>query len=320
MTIDYSEAFGLSDNPFGPYNLVTGIPAPLTRNLQARPLYLHRNPNLQILYCERLSAFETASSTFDSTLNTIGYRSATNQRGTSPVLVTVEGDKGAGKTTLASRLMQTMMSRQPVGQSPWVVVELQLNAEAETATEQAAKIQGIEKKLLDAKAEYCCILIDNLRADAYRFALEMYDKLEETTAALFLTSSDDAFGAQVAATRQAVQSFKIPKLAPDDAVAFISHRYTVFQVPPPALPNLPLFPFDATDIAAAVAAQVFNGAEQSGPVTIRLISGLLRASLDERLREINRAALPFNVRQLQPNEIAANTIRLAQSYRTLVFR
>jgi hypothetical protein len=319
MTIDYSQAFGLSDNPFGPYNVVTGIPAALTRNLQARPLYVHRNANLGSLYCEKLSAFDAACSAFDLTLNTIGYRSATNQRGTSPVLVTVEGDRGAGKTTLASRLMQIIMRRQPVGQSPWELIELTLDAASETATEQAAKISGIEKKLLDEKPEYCCILVDDLRADAYRFALQMYDKLVDTIAALFLTSSDGAFGAQVAATRQTVQSFKIPRLTSADAVAFISHRYSVFQVPPPALPTAPLFPFDAADIGAAVAAQVFNGNVQPGPVTIRLIGTLLRASLDQRLHEINRTAQPFDVRQLQPNQIPANTIQLAQSYRTLVF-
>jgi hypothetical protein len=319
MVIGYREAFGLNDNPFGPITRICGLPPSLTREMQARPLLIHRNPGLELLYCEDIAASRTACQDLETTLETAGYRAEPPERGISSYLVAIEGDRGSGKTTLASRMMQIVKKRQPLGESEWVIYEINLDATTEAASDQAAKIQEVEKRILAEKPEYCCVLVDDLRADAYRFALQTYDKLTDTTAIMFLTSSDAAFGAQVNNTRQAVQHFSIPRLTPDDALAFVNHRYKIFRVPPGALATVPLFPFDELDIRRAVAAQVFDGALRAGPVTVRLIGTLLRSALHQRLLEINRAAQPFDVYAVPPNELTRHVIRLAESYRTLVF-
>src|SRR5262245_30820963 len=101
MPVGYKEAFGLSDNPFGPRKRFGALPPNLTASLEKQPLLLHQNGDLERLYCDKISSFQTACDDLAALLEADGYAVDSPESGVASYLVAVEGDRGAGKTTLA---------------------------------------------------------------------------------------------------------------------------------------------------------------------------------------------------------------------------
>jgi hypothetical protein len=321
MAVGYKEAFGLSDNPFGPRRAVGTLPPNLTVELEKQPLLLHRNTKLDQLYCDKIISFRTACENLETLLEVDGYSENPPGRGVASYLISIEGDRGAGKTTLASRMLQLMLKRSPPGEAPWQMEEVLLKSRSQTITEQIDKLRAIEAKISGAaKPPYLCVLIDDLLADAYPQAAELYDNLRNHSVVFMVfTSSDPRMSEQIDKTLHSVQRFSIAPLTPDDAIAYVSARYQIFRVPSPNGPNAePLFPFDEKDIRQAVQVRVLSGAATTGPVNLRLVASILQSALVNRLQELARKNPVFDVYAEPPGNLPALKIKVTQAYKIVV--
>ena len=260
MPFGYKEAFALSDNPFGPRQRVGALPPNLTSELEKRPLLVHRDSKLDPLYCDNIQSFRTACEDLETLLEADGYLADPPGRGVASYLTAIEGDRGAGKTTLASRMLQLILKRSPIGEPGWQVEELLLKSTSQTVTEQIEKLKALEAKVGEAKAAYLCVLVDDLLGDAYPNAAELYDNLRNSSVVFMVfTSCDPKMSEQIDKTLHTVQRFRIPPLTPDDAIAYVNTRYQIFRIPSQNGINAePLFPFDEMDIRTAVAVRVLN--------------------------------------------------------------
>jgi hypothetical protein len=316
----YKEAFGLSDNPFGPRRPVGTLPPNLTVAPEKQPLLLHRDAKLDQLYCDKISLFRAACEDLQTLLEADGYSMDPLGRGVSSYLVAIEGDRGAGKTTLASRMLQLVRKRSPVGEPAWQTEEVLLKSMSQTVTEQVEKLKVLETKVGTAKAAYLCVLIDDLLADAYPYAAELYDNLRNDSAVFMVfTSCDPHMAAQIDKTLHSVQRFSIAPLTPDDAIAYVNARYQIFRMPSPnGLNSEPLFPFDEKDIRTAVAVRVLSGAATTGPVNLRLVASVLQSALANRLQEIARQSPGFDVHAVPAGKLTVLKIKVAQAYKIVV--
>lgn len=314
----YKEAFGLSDNPFGPRRRLGAVPAPLTADLEKKPLFLHKNNELETLYCDKIPSFRDACDHMGTILDAAGYEEADPGNGVASYLIVVEGDRGAGKTTLASRLIQLMLKRYPKGEPARGAEEVLLNSSRETVTEQVDRLKELE--IPGVPAAYRCVLIDDLLADAYPFAEVLYDKLIAASPVfMVLTSWDPRMSEQIEKTLHTVRRFPISPLTADDAIAYVRLRYNRFRIPTAnGLNAEPLFPFDEQDIRMAVSVKVLPGVANTGPVNLRLVGSVLSALLDNRLNDIRAATPEFDVKGLPHAELTNMKIKVAQAYETVV--
>jgi hypothetical protein len=320
MPVGYRQAFGLSDNPFGPRRPVDTLPPNLTVELEKRPLLLHREAKLEKLYCDKICSFQTACKDLETLLEAVGYSEDPAARGVASYLLAIEGDRGSGKTTLASRMLQLMFKRSPKGEPDWQMEEVLLKSTSQTVTEQIEKLKALEAKVGKPKTAYLCVLIDDLLADAYPNAAELYDNLTNSSVVFMVfTSSDPKMSEQLDKTLHTVQRFRIPPLTPDDAITYINDRYQIFRIPSPNGINAePLFPFDERDIRTAVAVRVLSGAATTGPINLRLVASVLQSTLARRLQEIARQSPGFDVHAVPAGELTAMKIKLAQAYMMVV--
>jgi len=319
MPLGYKEAFGLKDNPFGPRRRVDTLPPNLTSDLQVNPLLLHRNKILDKLFCDKISSFQTACEDLTNMLEADGYTAKKPSEGVAPYLVAIDGDRGAGKTTLACRMLQIMLARYPEGDQPDAgVEEVFLDSRSETVSEQREKMQKLEADVEAGKSAYRCILIDDLLADAYPDAAKLYDKLRQNSSLFMVfTSYDPKMAEQIKKSLRPVQRFNIAPLTPDEAVAYVNQRYNVFRDSGVnGLNAEPLFPFDEDDIRTAVEVKVLSGA--TGPVNLRLVASVLNSALTNRLKQIAREKPKFDARAVSAGELAEMKIKVAQSYKIVV--
>lgn len=320
MPFGYKEAFGLSDNPFGPRRPVGKLPPNLTVELEKRPLLLHRDARLDQLYCDKIPSFRRACEDLETLLEADGYVEDPPVRGVTSYMVAIEGDRGAGKTTLASRMLQLMLKRSPPGEPAWQVEEVLLKSTSQTVTEQIEKLKALEAKVGAAKAAYLCVLIDDVLADAYPYAAELYDNLRnDSVVFMVFTSCDPKMSEQIDKTLHSVQRFSIAPLTPDDAIAYVNARYQIFRIPSANGINAePLFPFDEKDIRTAVAVRVVSGGATTGPVNLRLVASILQSALASRLQEIARQSPGFNLHAVPAGELTELKIKVAQAYKIVV--
>lgn len=320
MPLTYKEAFGLTDNPFGPRRRVGALPKHLTASLEKQPLLLHQHDDLEKLYCDKISSFQTACQKLDALLEADGYAPASDD-GVASYLIAVEGDRGAGKTTLACRMLRLMLKRYPKDQPAPKVEEVLLKSSSQTVTEQIEKLKTLEVKTDAEKAPYRCILIDDLLAEAYPYLAELYDNLSHQDASVFMifTSCDPKMAEQIDKSLHSVQRYSIGPLTADDAIAYVNARYQFFRVPSAnGLNAEPLFPFDEADIRTAVAVRVLKGADAPGPVNLRLVACVLSAALTDMLQKIADQNPAFDLHALPPGELAAMKVRVAEAYEMVV--
>jgi hypothetical protein len=320
MPLGYKEAFGLRDNPFGPRRKVGALPPNLTADLQVKPLLLHRNPDLEKLFCDKIVSFRTACEDLKILLEADGYVADGPSDGIASYFVAIEGDRGTGKTTLACRMLQIMLQRYPEGEPANGVEEVILDSRNETVSEQREKMQKLEADGEAGESEYRCILIDDLLADAYPDVAKLYDKLRQD-AAIFMvfTSWDAKMAEQIDKSLHNVERFNIAPLTPDEAVAYVTQRYQFFRAKGEnGLNAEPLFPFDEDDIRTAVKVRVLSGTKNTGPVNLRLVASVLNSALKDRLKEIAREQPGFDARAVSAGELAKMKIKVAQSYKIVV--
>jgi hypothetical protein len=317
---DYPEAFGLHDNPFGPRLPFGNVPPPLTVELENRPLFVHLNEDLDALYCQNIPSFEAACNRLNALLKANGYKLDPPTRGVSSYLIAIDGDRGAGKTTLASQLMRQMLKRTPSGASPWRVEELRLKAMTQTPSKQIELLKAFETNVLAAKAQYNCILVDELLADAFHEVTQVYDNLRnECVVFMVFTSFDPKMAEQLDRSLRNVQRYSIAPLTPDDAIAYVKARYQVFRLPAVnGLSALPLFPFDADDIRTAVQVRAFRDNNTTGPVNLRLIASILESNLSEHLQDLDSKDPNFNVNNAPSAQLLSLQINVAQSYSSVL--
>lgn len=118
-------------------------------------------------------------------------------------------------------MLQLMLKRSPKGEPAWQVEEVLLKSTSQTVTEQIEKLKALEAKVGTAKAAYLCVLIDDLLAEAYPYAVELYDNLRnDSVVFLVFTSCDPKMSEQIDKTLHNVQRFGIAPLTPDDAIAY----------------------------------------------------------------------------------------------------
>jgi len=319
MAFGYKEAFGLSDNPFGPRKPVGKLPPNLTFDLEKRPLLLHRSEGLEQLYCDKIPSFVAACKDMEALFEADGYTLDPPARGVTSYLVAIAGDRGAGKTTLASRMLQLIQKRRPAGEPVWDVQELFLKSTSETVTEQVEKLKALEAKVAAAaKPAYLCVLIDDLLAEAYPYAALLYDNLRnDAVVFMVFTSCDPEMSKQIEKSLHTVQPFSIAPLTPDDAIAYVTARYQVFRIPAANGINAePLFPFDEKDIRTAVEVRVVNG--NTGPVNVRLVASVLYSALSSRLQQIARDHPGFDVQAVTADKLPTMKIKVAQAYKIVV--
>lgn len=319
MPLGYKEAFGLSDNPFGPRKKVGQLPPSLTAELEKKPLLLHKDEALEQLYCERISSFQAACENLSALLDADGYVTGSSE-GVASYLIGIDGDRGAGKTTLACRMLKLMLSRYPKDEPGRGVEEVFLRSASETMTEQSDKLKALEGNGSVTKAAYRCILVDDLLTEAYPYVVQLYDKLQKDCAVFMIfTSYDPKMAEQIDKSLRSVQHFRIAPLTADDTIAYISARYRMFRMPSQnGLSAEPLFPFDENDIRTAVAVRVINGAAATGPINLRLIASTLNSALTNRLQALAREKPAFDVHGISAAELAPLKIKLAQSYNVVV--
>ncbi len=325
MPVRYPEAFGLRDNPFGPRLQWRTVPPNLTNALEKRPLLVHRDPALDPLYCREISYLKSACESLEITVEAGGYSldPATREpltRGTTSYFVAIEGDRGAGKTTLASRMLRLMIERTPAGQPAWDVRELLLDSGNQTANEQGDLLKALEASIVAAKAPYVCLLVDDLLADAFPFTTQLYDRLLNSCVLfLVLTSYDPKMTATIDKSLHNVERFQVLPLSADDAIAYVSARYELFRIAPVnGMPVAPLFPFDEGDIRTAVQIRTIRGSATTGPVNLRLLASILEAALSRRLLELAKQKPAFDLQALGAPELKKLLIKLAQSYSSVV--
>jgi hypothetical protein len=320
MALRYKEAFGLKDNPFGPRYQFGQVPPPLTRELQINPLLLHKDAGLGDLYCDKISSFRKACEKMEARLESDGYSADPPERGVSSYLVAIEGDSGAGKTTLATRMVQLVRKRTPSGVADWHVDELFLRSANNTVAEQVASLEALEARVTAAAAPYNCVLIDDLLADAYLNVTSLYDKLtSQRVVFLVFTSSDSAMSKKIDSGSHNVQRHALGPLSPDDAIAYVTARYQLFRVPSAnGINALPLFPFDEKDIRTAVQVRSIVGATTARPVNLRLIATVLQRALADRLDDMNSKNAQFDVGSLPTDKLRELLIKIAQSYEVMV--
>lgn len=322
MAIRYQEAFGLRDNPFGPRLRWGKVPPHLTVELERRPLLVHRDPGLDELYCEKIPSFKSACESLEILFEANGYSLNPLSRGVASYLVAIQGDRGAGKTTLASRMMQSMLKRTPPDEPAWHVDELLLNSITQTGNEQGDQLKALEARVVAAKAVYTCILVDDIRADAFPFVTQVYDTLREHCVVFMaFTSYDPKMADQIDKSLHSVEHYRIASLTPDDAIAYVAARYQLFRIPSAnGISAVPLFPFDESDIRTAVKVKAWSGSTTTGPVNLRLVASILYSALSNRLQEIAKKHAAFDVHALKADELQQLLVKVAQSYSSVVVR
>jgi len=320
MALGYKEAFGLRDNPFGPRRKVGTLPPNLTADLQVKPLLLHRNDDLEKLFCDKIVSFRTACEDLKALLEADGYMADEPSDGTASYFIAIEGDRGTGKTTLACRMLQIMLQRYPEGELASGVEEVILDSNSETVSEQRGKMKKLEADGEAGIPAYRCILIDDLVADAYPDVAKLYDNLRQESAIFMVFTSWDAkMAEQLDKTLQNVERFNIAPLTPDEAVAYVNQRYQYFRASGEnGLNAEPLFPFDEDDIRTAVKVRVMSGTRNTGPVNLRVVASVLNSALKNRLKEIAREKPKFDARTVSAGELAEMKIKVAQSYKIVV--
>jgi hypothetical protein len=320
MSVRYKEAFGLSDNPFGPLLAFDKVPPNLTLELAKRPLFVHKNDGLDQLCCEKISSFKKACDKFEGLLEVSGYTANPVGRGVTSYLISVQGDRGAGKTTLASRMLQLTRKRTPVSEPEWNVEELSLRSIGQTVTEQAALIKALEKKILDKKAMYNCVLVDDLLADAYPYVTQMYDTLTaEFVAFIVFTCFDRKIAEHIDKSLHTVKKYEVEPLSPDDAMAYVAARYALFRLPvTPGILGHPVFPFDESDIRQAVQGRVWTAVPTTAPVTMRLFASILADALARRLEDLATSEPAFDLSKVPASRLPELQIQLAASYQAAV--
>jgi hypothetical protein len=195
-----------------------------------------------------------------------------------------------------------------------------LKSARQTADEQGALLTELEKKVGAANAQYACILVDDLRADAYEHLTSTYDNLlSKCVVFMVFTSFDTGMGDMLDRTLRRVHRFRIGPLTPDDAVAYVRTRYKVYRsAAANGIGSLPLFPFDETDIRTAVQVRTWRGSKETGPVNLRLVASTLASALTEQLEEIARKIPAFDVQTLPAAQLSQHQIKVAQSYSLVV--
>jgi hypothetical protein len=214
-----------------------------------------------------------------------------------------------------------MLKRSPAGESPWQVEQLDLNSNKQTANEQIDALKVLEAKVVADNPEYVCVLIDDLLAEAYPTAENVYDKLiVNSVVFMVFTSCDPAMKAELGKALHSVRKYPIEPLTPDDAITYVKARYALFRDSANDVPNQhALFPFDEDDIRTAVKVRVMVGAPtEGGPVNLRLLASILQSSLENLMTEIANADPGFDCRAAAPALLEKLKIRIAQAYKVVV--
>jgi hypothetical protein len=328
MAFGYKQAFGLSDNPFGPRQQFRTVSDDLTADLETKPLLLHKDKErlLNELYCDTIPSFRDASRKLKIRLEADGYSEDPPARGKSSYAVAILGDRGAGKTTLACRMLQLMLDRTPAGAEPWHVEELLLDSMKDTAIQQSEQLKVLQKRVLDAdpKIKFLCVLVDDLLADAFPFAEDLYRTLTGLTSGrrvfFVMTSCDEPkMSAQLAKTLLSVQRYKIDALTPDDVIAYVALRYKTFRVSAAnGLGMQPLFPFDEDDLRFAVQVRGWKGQTSTGPVNLRFVSRILFDTLTSRFEQIALDMPEFDALTAPAEKLKELCLKVAKAYEILL--
>jgi hypothetical protein len=325
--LTYQDAFALRDSPFGPRRPMPGVSPPLTQSLESRPLLIHQNRLLLDLYSPDAGPFGKRSEDFEVELATAEYRVANPldpaSRGVTSYVFLILGDRGTGKSTLASWMIDYITRCTGPNQPAWKLFEEYLSAvDGQAPEEQLARLTTVEAAFDGVTSnDYCCVFLDDVLGAVFPHCLAAFERLRKKAATfMMLTSSDgQLLTTSRDGTRHSVMFYEVGELSPDAAIAFVRKRIDHFRaVLPPALAAYPLFPFDENDLRTAVTTGGIAGASHQGPVTIRQLSLVLHKALRARLVELTQGAPGFNVAALSAAAGAQQLIKIAAVYRTLV--
>ena len=290
-------AFALRDNPFNPvYEFDEDA---VYANLVQRPLMVHKAPSLGKLYVEKAGAFEKHVANFSEWLRRRGYRDNPPRRGQDHHIALIAGDRGTGKTTLASNMIALARAIQPPGTSEWKVFDSLEGFEYDTAADFRERIASLEKEIEGQSGlkDYCCVLVDDVIEGSLNDVLRIYDRFKNKRVLfLFLTTSDLALirGSTTNSSRP-VFSYPMQALRPNEAVAFVERRIEAFRDPrlDALKDDLRLYPYDEANIRKAVErveTDTPTAAERADqdPITLRVFNQYLDQHLRDRLDDVLR--------------------------------
>jgi hypothetical protein len=301
----YEDAFCLRDNPFCPSRPFLNINDPrFRRRLSSSPLRLHEEPRLDKLYCDGLDDARNLSD-FLRLVEDRGFRPNPPELGTDALAFVVHGAKGVGKTTLVNRMLQHLRTCEPPGDEPTQKWKLygEWDEESMTKESQLAKIDGMARQIAEEKPAYACIVFDDLIAGAEGPAANLFLSASKNSVvfAFLVTSDPELARKQWTHSKLDPHVYALRQLTPEGAVRYVGERLKVFRLDPAPRVVPPLFPFDETDIRAALTQQSVG----------------LDATVSEiaTMRVFNRALCTALRREKERVSVQDGMIRLASAYR-----
>lgn len=325
MILKYSNFFALSDNPFGPTKPLSKISKiSVMRTLQSYPLRIYEEPKLLKLYCSQAGPFEQHTKRFLDKISLLSYNIDPPSAGFESLIFLISGYKGTGKTTLVNFMIHCLKKCKSDEINEWHIFERQLK-ESSSSNDQIAEIDKLKEKIIEETSadDYCCVMLDNLVADAEVTALDLYDKLfdSERIVFLFLITSDlQILSKERNNSRHQITRFKMRELTSHDAVEFVKHRIKIFRDSKlPSLSNYQFFPFDEVDIKESVESGLLRGnGNGEGRITLRQFNVILHNSLDNRINELKERNADFDIAQMPQNSLSNYIIKLVEYYQRMV--
>ena len=321
MPPSYIQAFALEDNPFAPTRPLPKVGnAAVMTNLDRKPLPIDVEPELKQLYCADAGPFCEHLKTFEETIEESGYDPSTGARGMNSFVFLIQGPQGTGKSTLANLLVHTLKQCTIAEQKDWCVERPWApNVEFLSPEKQSDSIDACAEVLVKktGPGDYCCVILDNMRADCIASALTLFDKIAaDRFIFLFLTSSDLAvLDRPQQNDRHDIIVLATSALTPEQAVSFLRHRVCLYRrAGVTDLTGYEMFPFTESDLRNAVRYRALEG---TGIITLRQLGVILA----ERLRITRRSLAPtFDIGNIAMNEIGQYIVSLLPAIPVIIKR
>jgi hypothetical protein len=292
MPSSYENAFGLTDNPFSPKIVLPGVKSGLVmKSIYINPLRLDDDDGLMQLYVGDAGPFDLRYQEYSTKLQGEGYVHTNDPGkplvGINSFIFFIHGPIGTGKSTLMNLMIRWLKLCQPPN-GDWLAFKAQFNLRA-TEAQQMLELERLKDRI-EKKAQpgdYCYAVLDNLTEGASETAFDLYKYFEEKfQLCMFVTTSDSELRQNTWSNWPLpILPYQTSELGPDEAVAFVRSRVSVFRDPKTvaALGHGSLFPFEEQNIRAAVKTKTLAYNSNTNIITIRQFSQALTTILERWL-------------------------------------
>jgi hypothetical protein len=299
----YQETLALSDNPFGPRaDSIAPPPRDYLKDLDRAPLRPDKRPELLPLFSE--AAYEASKhlDEFRTVLFERGYSIDPPRRGDDSLIVLIRGDRGAGKTSLACRMIVEVLKTSKAGDNPWKRFELHAKEERQPVPDRAeykAALAELDSQILENSAhdDYVCALVEDVTQDNFDQVADLYGKYQQTRTLIFFAITHDILlqARDFRSYPRRVQVFSLSPLLPEQADSYVSQRLEYFRDPKRAEIReiSQLFPFCPDFIRRQFSEPNSNTVHTTqNSITLRVLNTNLRASLHSQHLALKAGNVP----------------------------